>query len=144
MYNIGRGILEKANVIYCKQFGFPAKHSVGDYAIPSNIAVLIQPEIDYSEISCVYNRLLSSYFLRSYFLIIFSLVICFHRSVARLCVKQRFGEDKLDGDVSEDDKLSKRQLSVLRIRRGQRYIFQRICGLVDQTALPVAETTFLF
>lgn len=66
------------------------------------------------------------------------------RSVARLCVKQRFGEDKLDGDVSEDDKLSKRQLSVLRIRRGQRYIFQRICGLVDQTALPVAETTFLF
>ncbi|XP_068749517.1 uncharacterized protein [Montipora capricornis] len=66
------------------------------------------------------------------------------RSVAQLCVKQRFGEDKLDGDVSEDGKLSKRQLSVLRIRRGQRYIFQQICGLVDQTALPVAETTFLF
>ena len=42
----------------------------------------------------------------------------------------------MDKDVSEDSRLSNRQLSALRIRRGQKYIFQHICGLGDKTVLP--------
>ena len=53
-------------------------------------------------------------------------------SVAELCVKQRYGDNNLWQGTTEDDKLSKRQLSVLRIKRGQRSIFRRICELVGE------------
>lgn len=42
----------------------------------------------------------------------------------------------MDEDVSEDSKLSNRQLSALRIRRGQNYILQQICELGDKTVSP--------
>ena len=51
-------------------------------------------------------------------------------SVAELCVKKRYGDDNVWEDSSQEDKLSKRQLSVMRIKRGQRSIFRRICELV--------------
>ena len=51
-------------------------------------------------------------------------------SVAELCVKQRYGDDNMWEDGTEDDKLNKRQLSVMRIKQGQRSIFRRICELV--------------
>lgn len=52
-------------------------------------------------------------------------------SVAELCVKQRYGDDNMcDDDSTEKQKLSKRQLSVLRLKQGQRSIFRRICELV--------------
>lgn len=57
-------------------------------------------------------------------------------SVAELCVKRRYGVDKLDQDSREDNKVSKRQLFALRIRRGQKSIFQRICELVDENSVP--------
>lgn len=58
------------------------------------------------------------------------------KSVAELCVKRRYGVDKLNQDSREDNKLSKRQLFALRIRRGQKSIFQRICELVDENSVP--------
>jgi len=51
------------------------------------------------------------------------------KSVAKLCLTQQYGDDKMDQDTTEDSKLTKRQLFVLRIKRGQRSIFQRICEL---------------
>ncbi|XP_020622460.1 protein PFC0760c-like isoform X2 [Orbicella faveolata] len=53
------------------------------------------------------------------------------KSVAELCVKQRYGDDNMFRyDSTEKQKLSKRQLSVVRLKQGQRSIFRRICELV--------------
>ncbi|XP_074635550.1 N-lysine methyltransferase setd6-like isoform X1 [Acropora palmata] len=57
-------------------------------------------------------------------------------SVAQFCIQERFGGANMDKDISEDSRLSNRQLSALRIRRGQKYIFQQICELGDKTVLP--------
>ena len=57
--------------------------------------------------------------------------MCFaYHSVAELCIKKRYGQDNMDLDCQGEKQLSKRQLSVLKIKRGQKSIFQRICELV--------------
>ena len=58
--------------------------------------------------------------------------MCFaYHSVAELCIKKRYGHDNMDLDCQGEKQLSKRQLSVLKIKRGQKSIFQRICELVE-------------